>query len=92
MLGKEHPGRVRSMGHGFCPSAVFGQPSYRGAFGASSSGTSSTTQLQNEVQTLKSELSLERSQRMELQNLLVDLCKRVEFPVPSHILNPQVRF
>ena len=73
-----HPGRVRGMGHRFCPSGVFGQPSYRGV---SSSGTSSTTQLQNQVATLQSELSVERSQRMELQSLLIDLCKQVNFPV-----------
>ena len=67
VLGKEHAGRVRSLGSGICPSVAFGRPSYHGSSSQRASSqrassqqsfheVSSEIQWQKKVEGLENEL------------------------------------
>ena len=84
VLGKEHSGRVRGLGFGTCPSSAFGYATRRRYYNSSGSNS----QLQEEVNTLKSQLST-------LQNFLRDYIQEKEGIVPSALhsvfgVSPQV--
>ena len=104
MLGKEHAGRVRSLGSGICPSVAFGQPSYRGSSSqracshqSSQEISSSETQLRREVQglkdeiyNLKSSLESEQTSRHKLERALTALYSKCGMEIPDEIINAQV--
>ena len=104
VLGKEHAGRVRSLGSGICPSVAFGQPSYRGSsfqrassYQSSHEVSSSEIQwqkkvegLENQIESLKSTVESEQALRQKMESAVNALYSKWGMEMPDEVRNAQV--
>ena len=104
VLGKEHAGRVRSLGSGICPSVAFGQPSYRGSASQRASSqqsfhevSSSEMQwqkkvegLENELESVKTAFESERVSRQKWERAVIALYSKCGMEMPDDLANDQV--
>ena len=83
VLGEEHPGRVRGMSFGVCPTQVFGSKFERfcGTI-PSSSSVGAECKLQSEVDKLQSKVSSDSQLMKEMANTITLLCQKINVPVP----------
>jgi hypothetical protein len=89
VLGNEHPGRVRGVGDGVCPTQLFGTrfPRFGGSW--SSNGMtepSRVTHLESEVVELKSKLDAKDAKMKKIEMLLAQLLVNASMPVPSDLV------
>ncbi|KAJ1381946.1 hypothetical protein SESBI_44680 [Sesbania bispinosa] len=88
VFGKEHPGRVRGMGIGVCPTQVFGYSHQRfyGTIPPSSIGSgSSNSGLKSEVEQLRSKVESDAHLIKEMASTIVFLCQKRDVPLPTNI-------
>ena len=104
VLGKEHAGRVRSLGSGICPSVAFGQPSYRGSSSQRASSYQSSHEvssseiqwqkkvegLENQIESLKSTLESEQASRQKMERAVNALYSKWGMEMPDEVRNAQV--
>ncbi|MED6150154.1 hypothetical protein PIB30_069677, partial [Stylosanthes scabra] len=79
VLGKEHPGRVRGLGSGPCPTKVFGNTSQPSSHGVQ------IHEYQKEIFELKAEVAEEKKQRQSMQHLIRFLLQRQGDDLPPDI-------
>lgn len=86
VFGKEHPGRVRGVGFGVCPSQVFGCRYQR--FCATSSNTSGhnkIAELENKVQELQTELKSRDEKMSKFEVLLAHIVMNSSIHIPPNL-------
>ncbi|KAJ1420759.1 putative transposase, Ptta/En/Spm, plant [Sesbania bispinosa] len=82
VFGKEHPGRVRGVGSGVCPSQLFGSSQRYNACNSSTTVVADP-QMQKEIDDLKQQLKLETQKRMSMEEKLNNICKKLDLPTSS---------